>query len=572
MFKKIIYLFLILSLVSCTQAPPINHEEAQANFTSYLDEELIDFLESDAVNLHFSLEDTSLYDLDLPEQTLGEINVESIEEARQINQESLDRLNQIDRRGLTDNQQKQYDIYKRYLRDTIDSSQFYLNENLFAPSSGITNNLITTFTEYRFDNEKDVNNYLMLVKDVERFLNEAIAFTQYQIDSGYFMNDFTVDETVESIDRFTSKIDDNELIVSFNNKIQDMDIEHIDELIKQNEELVKDVVIPSYNTIKEFLLNNKGKREVVGGSSVLPNGKEYYSRLVKDKTSSNIQVEKLIEMSIQYLNEKIAYIQKNNLTNGSVYDEYLKFKIEPKDALLVLKELEDKVPTKFPMGPKVSYQADYLDPSITSENVIAYYLLPPLDNITKNIIKINEASITDGVLLYTTLAHEGFPGHLYQTTYLYNQDIHPLMLQIDEIGFTEGWANYSGLEAIEWLEFENPLTAELLKFDIQFSYIMQSIVDLGVNYLGWDVSYVNELLGLGEEAAQEMVNAVISEPGQILPYGIGLMFLDTYRMEAEDKLKDKFNEIEFHEALLSNGYRTFEEVKKDVDNYVKENK
>ena len=47
----------------------------------------------------------------------------------------------------------------------------------------------------------------------------------------------------------------------------------------------------------------------------------------------------------------------------------------------------------------------------------AFYLIPALDNTEENIIYINNGHISDDLSLYTTLAHEGYPGHLYQTTY-----------------------------------------------------------------------------------------------------------------------------------------------------------
>lgn len=572
MFKKIICLLLTLNLVSCANAPPVNTEEEQAKFSTYMDEEFIEYLESDAVNLHFVLEDTSVYDLDLPEQTLGEISEAYFNEVVQVNQDSLDKLMLIERRGLTDEQMKAYDIYKRDLTDGIESSKYFLNDNLFAPSTGVTNNLLTVLMEYRFDETNDVDNYILLVDDVGRYLDDAMAFTQMQIDQGYFMNDFTVDATVESIDRFTSKIDDNQLIISFNDKIMEMDIESKEELMEKNEKLVKEVVLPAYQKVKDFLLLNKDTRVISGGSSVLPNGKEYYSNLVKMKTSSNLKVEKLIEMSMDYLNEKIVNVQKIIAENDDVLKEYTEFKLESQDPSVILKELQKNTPQRFPQGPEVSYNATYLDSSIADKAVVAYYLIPPIDNTNNNTIKINGDNIGEGLSLYTTLAHEGFPGHLYQTTYLFNQDIHPLMMQLNYIGYTEGWATYTELEALEWIEFENPLTAELIKFDTQYGFIMQGVIDMGVNYLGWDVAKVDEILGLGEETAQEIYESVISEPGQILPYGMGLVFFDTYRSEAESELKDKFNEVEFNEVLLSNGYRSFEEVKKDVDEYVKENK
>ena len=54
----------------------------------------------------------------------------------------------------------------------------------------------------------------------------------------------------------------------------------------------------------------------------------------------------------------------------------------------------------------------------------AFYLVPPIDDFWQNTIYINEASTPIGLDLFTTLAHEGYPGHLYQTVYylLYSKE------------------------------------------------------------------------------------------------------------------------------------------------------
>ena len=49
----------------------------------------------------------------------------------------------------------------------------------------------------------------------------------------------------------------------------------------------------------------------------------------------------------------------------------------------------------------------------------AFYLTVPVDAFENNVIYINEKNALSGIDLYTTLAHEGFPGHLYQTVFFH---------------------------------------------------------------------------------------------------------------------------------------------------------
>ena len=60
-----------------------------------------------------------------------------------------------------------------------------------------------------------------------------------------------------------------------------------------------------------------------------------------------------------------------------------------------------------------------VSPSLEEYSSPAFYLTPPIDVITENSIYINENDPLTGLDLYTTLAHEGYPGQLYQTVYLH---------------------------------------------------------------------------------------------------------------------------------------------------------
>ena len=56
-------------------------------------------------------------------------------------------------------------------------------------------------------------------------------------------------------------------------------------------------------------------------------------------------------------------------------------------------------------------------PSLEPYSAPAFYLTTPLGDSDNNVIYINRRNSPQGLELYTTLAHEGFPGHLYQTVY-----------------------------------------------------------------------------------------------------------------------------------------------------------
>ena len=104
---------------------------------------------------------------------------------------------------------------------------------------------------------------------------------------------------------------------------------------------------------------------------------------------------------------------------------------------------QSKSPLKKQL-PAVSCDIKYISKSLSASSAPAFYLTPPMDAFDKNVIYINPDSSLEGAALFTTLAHEGFPGHLYQTVYARESGIadrqNPLRGILDYPGYCEGWA------------------------------------------------------------------------------------------------------------------------------------
>ena len=221
----------------------------------------------------------------------------------------------------------------------------------------------------------------------------------------------------------------------------------------------------------------------------------------------------------------------------------------------------------------VKYTVSYLDPSIASPSVSAYYVTPPVDDLSNNVVKINGDNVSDVNDLYSTLAHEGFPGHLYQTVEYYSHDsISPLRYITDPIGYTEGWAMYA--ETLGWSVAPVSKNAAAMQcVSITMNYVLDAAADLGVNGLGWSVhdleKYLDDL-GFNSEIAQDLYDFVTLQPGVILPYGYGVAKILTLRQEVRTELGDDYSVSEFNECILKGGARPFQKVEADVDQMLKE--
>lgn len=146
----------------------------------------------------------------------------------------------------------------------------------------------------------------------------------------------------------------------------------------------------------------------------------------------------------------------------------------------------------------------------------AYYLIPAIDDWQKNSIYINRNPEYDSMDLFTTLSHEGFPGHLYQNTYERSLQLSPIRYLLGWNGYSEGWATYVELQYGYSLGLEDPALAKVLSANASFSEGIYTRVDLGIHYEGWDVNDVSTFLGsLGlqdKTLAQDLFDTIAPDP------------------------------------------------------------
>ena len=75
----------------------------------------------------------------------------------------------------------------------------------------------------------------------------------------------------------------------------------------------------------------------------------------------------------------------------------------------MLDDLRSKITDTFPEIPDVDFQVKYVPESMQDYLSPAFYMIPAIDNLTENVIYINNGQTSSGLNLYTTLAHEGYP-------------------------------------------------------------------------------------------------------------------------------------------------------------------
>jgi len=562
----------LLLAFTTVPAAAVQAEDGNADFEKFMNSEFAAAMGKDLMTMHFTVRDYAKYGITKPEANIGTATMQDYQDNIDTAQASLDALAKYDYNSLSTEQQYDYDVYKNSLNNTIALNSYPMFDFWFNPGEGLTANLLTNFTEYIFYEKQDIDDYLGMLASVPDYFSQALDLTRQQAAKGYFITDGALNDTEDAIDKFVAKTDDNELIVIFDENVDSF--EGLSDAEKsaykeKNKGIVLNSVVPAYENAKTVLESLRGSRTAGDSCSDLTDGAAYYLALARMKTSTDGSIEDMIGIGEQYLSMLIeeykALYKKDPNAADKASSEAVSY-TTPEDILGHLQQnLQD-----YPAGPDVSYKATYLDPSVANSSIVAYYMEPPLDDTKDNVIKINGDNVSDATELYGTLAHEGFPGHLYQITWYLNTNPNPLRATTSSIGYTEGWAMYVELASFATSGLSDS-AAEINAINTGLGYVMDAIADLGVNGLGWTVAELGDQLdklNLNSDYAQDLYDFVTKNPGQILPYGIGLAQFEILKKKAEDALGGKFNLEKFNEVLLANGDRPFSIVSKDVDAYI----
>ena len=559
---------------SSPSAPVIIPTLGEYDFDIWLDELFVDVVTSDSLTLNFFLADPSEFGIGEIEHTLGEVTtLESIHRGFEENMEFTEKLAQFDYNLLRPDQRLLLSILNRRM-EIINSANgnedFAFFTGHIRPLVGIQVQLPVLLAEFNFRTEADFEIYFALLQDTVRYFNEIIEFERERSRRGFFMTAENVDTVLEHIESFTENREDNFMILRFEdtvNNFEGLSEQRRRELMMRNSELVLDYFLRAYDNLAEAMRELRGVGAFVGGLASMPDGQLFAQRHLSLRVDSDRTIEEMDDM----LRSRLSYVQRrfisllyaNSHLQDALFDGTLSENILPflpeHSPEVYMQILRNATAQYFPPLYDINYVIQDVHESMQDHMSPAFFLLPAFDCFEDNVIYINPASLGDRMRLFTVLAHEGFPGHMYQAVYFLQQSPHPIRNFITGIGYVEGWATYAEMKSFSFAGMG--IAGELLQLSAEFDLLFISIVDLGVNGFGWDMRELARFLGqmgiTSRETIEEIFHMVIGIPLFYLPYSIGYLEMLELRDSAMAGLGEHFSLIEFHRFILEFGPSPF---------------
>ena len=516
---------------------------------------------STTINLHYTLADPSSAGIEEYPITLGSFSREPEADGEDSLADIRDFLSGLDVSKLS----RENRLIFRLLEDDLSNREmledFDLIQEVLGPSLGVQAQLPVLLCEYTFRTKQDILDYLELLKTLPSYFSQILLFEQEKSRAGYFMNDDAAEGVISQCSAFLEQQSPSLLEDVFRRKLSEFDglsREEEEACLALHTKLLETCVYPAYQSLIDGLTALKGTGTNDGGLAGYPDGREYYRYLLRSQVGTADSPEEIRQRLLLQLQADSREMQSILTENPSILSgESREIRQEPEE---ILAFLQTRIRDDFPDLPVEDYEVKYVDESLENYLSPAFYLTPPADTCSPNSIYINRASGLEGIELFTTLAHEGFPGHLYQTVYFASTNPPLIRYLFEPGGYVEGWATYIESYAYSY-SGEDPAFSRLLWLNRSLNLCLYSLMDVGIHYDGWSLEDTSDFLapfGITDPGTvSDIYQYIVETPANYLKYYYGyLSFLDI-REAVKMQQGDSFDLKDFHRRLLELGPMPF---------------
>ena len=535
-------------------------EAENKRFASFTEKLFCKEVATSQISLHYTLKEPEAYGIDKADTAYGMIQTDStqIKTAAENMQQALytfsyEKLNVKNR--IT------YDLLKQYLRNLREEADYLYYEEPLNTVNGVQTQIPIVLSEYQFYDRTDVEAYLDVLSETRNYFQQIIAFEREKADKGLFLSDEMADQVLEQCNAFLTMGNGNYLYSTFVSRIgelQELSEKEKSDYIQQNARQMEEQVYPAYEDLIQAVKELKGKGTNEKGLCYFPEGRKYYEWYIQQSVGVTDTIQELEQQTRRQISEDITGMEEavNEAKQAAAI-------MEKGKAERILEELKKGIANAFPEIPKTSLRIKYVPEEMQEHLSPAFYMIPAIDYTEENVIYVNQIQMRDDLTLFTTLAHEGYPGHLYQTIFFESTDPDLVRSILNFGGYVEGWATYAEMCSYYLMPLSKTQAAILQK-NSSVILALYALADMGIHYEGWsrmDTVEFYARYGIKDaEMVDKIYDLILGSPGNYLKYYIG--YVKFLELKKEWIKSGNQSQKEFHQAVLSVGPAPFEIVGK----------
>lgn len=544
--------------------------DTQKEFDRLANELFLDEVDNSLITLHYTLADPAAFGITDYDKTLGTVSLEKTKQALTDAKTLKVKLSSIDSRYLKEDQLLTYTILSSYLNTMLSSEGMELYDEPLSSSLGIQAQLPILLSEYVFYTKQDVEDYLSLLSSIDTYYNSITDYAKVKSDAGLGLCDTAIDRIIQSCNAYLLDADHSFMAETFAQRldqVEGLEQKEKDDYIARNHEAIDKHFVPAYQKLIEGLTSLKGTGKNDKGLFYLPEGKKYYEYLVNAYTGTSYQDIPSLKkaMNGQMMNDLTA-MDELLTENPALAKKMYAYSYPLTEPNTILEDLKKQCGTDFPAIDNYVCNIKNVPSALEATLSPAFYLTVPIDRPQDNSIYINNGSVNTARNLYTTLAHEGYPGHMYQNLYFNKQNNCNLRKLLGFSSYSEGWATY-----VEYYSYglNNGLDdglGELLQHNAAFTLALYAILDVNIHYEGWDIKqvtdYLNHYFRISDSSVITTIYYdIVENPANYLEYYVGYLEILNMQSEAKRTLGNHYTNLEFNRFLLDIGPAPFSVIK-----------
>ena len=543
---------------------------------------------SNTLNMHYTLAYPENYGINDYKPVLSGYNSKEARQRHIAVENAMTALQSIHTENLSEENAYLYKLLTRSLENSLAMSEYAYYSEPLSPNSGMQCQLPILLAEYTFRSKQDVTDYLTLLDQTDEYFSSLLSYEQEKAAAGLLMPSSSLQTVRRQCDTIVTKdaleSGSHFLQTTFEERLQPLLQSGIitqteaDSYIVRNNRLLKTVLLPAYVSLGDGLILLEDENIALTGLGVTQEGREYYQYLLISETGSYRPVEQIRQLLNEQFTEEHETIRGLIASYHDVFTDYTGETLHDfpcTDAAQMLNDLQERMQGQFPpfTGGSTAVTVKPVSPSLEQYTAPAYYLTAPIDDTTHNDIHINQSKTPNGLELYTTLAHEGYPGHLYQTVYHNRKSAEVSEVPVRELlwygGYLEGWALY-----VEFLSYDyaaqlmqeqnradDAIAVELEKHNRSMQLCLYSMLDIMIHYDGASYNQIaNVLEGFGitdSNSCRGIYTYIAQEPCNYLKYYLGYLEILSLQEQAKELWGDEYSDYRFHCFYLDCGPSDF---------------
>ncbi|HEY9419280.1 MAG TPA: DUF885 domain-containing protein [Candidatus Udaeobacter sp.] len=456
---------------------------------------------------------------------------------------------------------------------------------------------------HRLLNRKDCEYYLARLDALPKKFEQLIQNLKAREEKQILPPRFVVEEVLkEMIDFIGKPASENILATSFKSRAA-----NIDKLTEQQradfqarvETAVAGKVYPAYQKLIDYFRELLPKTTTDDGVWKLPDGDNYYAYRLRENTTTKLKPDEVHELGLQEVarieGEMRAILDANGFAGQPIGQTMDKLGKDPRflfsnddkgraDALAQYRQLITQAADRsskelFLTVPRAKIEVRRVPEFKEATAPGAYYDTPAMDGSRPGIFFANLRDMNEVPKwsMPTLAYHEGVPGHHWQISTAEELKGLPQFRKVLPFtAYIEGWALYC-----EWLAkqvgwYDRDPFGDLGRLRDELFRAVRLVVDTGIHAKRWTreeaIAYMRDKTGIGEKEVRSEIERYIVMPGQACAYKVGMLKIQELRARAEKELGEKFDQREFHDAVLKNGALPLEILEEQVNKYIRQKK